>query len=427
MNKINTIFSLFPMLLTIIIGVAHTEAATLIADLRGDYQTTTIGQPTTNVTAYGIPATGSGHWNFYKSTTQNPLAGTLTLLNYGTEIGASDGDGYGGGETILSDPTFNDMPAFATNAMYGTTDPADDELGLHPGDITTYAVAAWTIGNGEMGSISITGKIHKIGLGGDSVDFSVWTHSSDSATAKQIGATKSISTTSGQIINTPTTATVGDTIYFVCGNGPTNAADSDGSALKVHIYHLDTNNLARGGTAIMGLNANDDGSRGTDYTHSGTTNNINDGNLGTCVDSWNLDGSPDGYDWVGISWPTPQNIGSIRLHHCTFVNGGWYSTNNNDDDSGLVSPNVQITTDGGTTWSNLPSARSDYVSVLSGNVPSSANTLQPPITFTFANAGNIDGIRLFGNGGGSGSSGFIGIYELEAFAPPPQGMVFVIK
>jgi hypothetical protein len=79
---------------------------------------------------------------------------------------------------------------------------------------------------------------------------------------------------------------------------------------------------------------------------------------------------------------------------------------------------VQVTSDGGTTWTTVPTTSTDYVAAFTGTVrgsgvPTSGAT--PLATFNFAPQNNINGVRLIGNGGGSvdAGPGFIGIMEIE--------------
>src|SRR6185369_18071476 len=76
---------------------------------------------------------------------------------------------------------------------------------------------------------------------------------------------------------------------------------------------------------------------------------------------------------------------------------------------------VQVSTNGGTTWTTVPST-SDYLTALNGHLlppafsaPTSATAtfqLTPPLT-------NINGIRIIGtNGGPADGNGFIGVFEL---------------
>jgi hypothetical protein len=185
-------------------------------------------------------------------------------------------------------------------------------------------------------------------------------------------------------------------------------------------------NLARDGTGILGTH-DDLNNLDNPVSNAGTVANINDGNLGTRVDTWN-GGGTDKQSFVGILWTAPQTNPVLRLEFtlATFVDGGWFGPNNKSPAPGealnltyLTEPKVQVTTDGGGTWNDAP-ADSDYLTVLNGHrigggaVPNPSSTtaifvLDPPAT-------NINGIRLIGNEGGIASGGFLGVFELKVYA-----------
>ncbi len=187
-------------------------------------------------------------------------------------------------------------------------------------------------------------------------------------------------------------------------------------------------NIALTGTGILGIAAADDGSYGTDQPRNdGKSGNVNDGNLATRTDTWNVLGSGGGYDWVGVTFAASQsNINEVTISLSTSGTGGWFGPANSDPGSGnalleshLTAPKVQITTDGGTTWTDVTGVTDDYVSQLTDHVVGEpgAATRTLMATFDFAQTGAIDGIRLFGVGGGTvadetGAEGFLGVFEI---------------
>lgn len=197
----------------------------------------------------------------------------------------------------------------------------------------------------------------------------------------------------------------------------------------------DSTNIAPSGTAIFGYNAADDNSLGTPYEHVGATANVADGDPLTRSDTWGGVPTSVPYDYVGVTWSTPQgNIEALKLTMATFVDGGWFGTPMTGfppagkaltpDD--LLEPRVQFTVDGGVNWFDLPGVTSDYVSQLTGHNIGGGGfpnpTTTPTATFILPPLGaDVDGVRLFGEGGGfagDDSTGFIGVYEFEVW----QGM-----
>jgi len=201
--------------------------------------------------------------------------------------------------------------------------------------------------------------------------------------------------------------------------------------------------IATTGTGILGVAAADDGSYGTDYPRAdGNDVNVNDGNLATRADTHIAGtGAAGGYDWVGVTFATSQsNIDEVTVALATFGDGGWFGPTNSGPGGGgtltatyLAAPKVQITTDGGTTWTDVTGVTDDYVSQLTGHVvgnpiPSAA---APIATFSFTQTGAINGIRLFGVGGGTapdetGAEGFLGVFEIGVNqVPEPATMTLL--
>ena len=194
-------------------------------------------------------------------------------------------------------------------------------------------------------------------------------------------------------------------------------------------------NLARDGSGILGTR-NDTLNLDTAYTHAGSVAAINDGNFATRVDTYNGTGT-DKQSYVGITWLEIQTNPVLRLELtlATFGDGGWFGPNGRSPALGgalnqtyLTTPGVQVTVDGGTTWTNV-NAVSDYLTVMNGHrigggsVPNPSSvtstfTLDPPVP-------NIDGVRIVGSEGGTASGGFIGVFELKVYARTdvePDGM-----
>jgi hypothetical protein len=188
-------------------------------------------------------------------------------------------------------------------------------------------------------------------------------------------------------------------------------------------------NLAPLGSGIMGFNSAVNSNPGTLLFHGGAPRNINDENLSTSVD--NFSGGSDGgqgVSFVGIVWPSlrTEQFTSLALSLATFFDGGWFGPNSSGpgasgmlNSSYLVTPTVQVSTNGGTNWTTV-AATSDYMTALDGHTlppafgaPTLATAtfqLTPPRT-------NISGIRLIGpNGGTADGNGFIGVFELAVEA-----------
>ncbi|MCP5521494.1 MAG: hypothetical protein H7A46_08100 [Verrucomicrobiales bacterium] len=199
-------------------------------------------------------------------------------------------------------------------------------------------------------------------------------------------------------------------------------------------------NLALAGNPIMGHAPFDNGTFGVYHInaqgyltphHSETPEELNDGDIGpsSVVDTYSGDGfvddpdleSPDGgadpYDFLGIAWSEPQDgVAEIQLYQRIFGDGGWFGGLNS-----AVAPKVQVSRDGGTTWLDVEGVTTDYDSLVS---PTSQNgQVVGPISFSFPPQDDIDGIRLFGEGGGRAGvdvSGFVAAAEFEVYAVPQR-------
>jgi Bacterial TSP3 repeat len=188
---------------------------------------------------------------------------------------------------------------------------------------------------------------------------------------------------------------------------------------------LNAANLAPLGTGIMGYSPAINSGPGTPLFHGGVAHNINDNDLSTSVDDYSggTDGG-QGVSFVGIIWPAPrpEQITTLTLNLATFFDGGWFGPNGTGpgasgalNGSYLIEPSVQVTTNGGTTWTTVAKT-SDYLTALNGHLLPVA--FGPPTlataTFQLTPAlTNITGIRVVGvNGGTADGNGFIGVFEL---------------
>lgn len=141
---------LFAVLLTACLLAVVTGRAQLLADLRGNYESS---GPLTDTF-------GTGEWNYYASTTADPTAGTLSALTY-QGIGNAGNSGYGltGHDAPYNVPAVSDVNIFSDGASTGSS-----FLAWHPGNTTPkYTVISWTAGIGEAGPIRIQGELSRIG------------------------------------------------------------------------------------------------------------------------------------------------------------------------------------------------------------------------------------------------------------------------
>jgi hypothetical protein len=190
-------------------------------------------------------------------------------------------------------------------------------------------------------------------------------------------------------------------------------------------------NIARTGSPILGTE-DVPGGIDTPVANNGFVTFVNDDVLSTHVDTWN-NASADTSSYVGILWvdPVTNPVTRLQLTLCTFFDGGWFGVNNSGPGAGgvlssntdLIAPSVQVSTDAGVSWTNVPFV-SDYLSALDGHAlpavafgePTSATAtfrLTPPLT-------NFNGIRLVGSEGGVASGGFLGVFELSVLTTIPR-------
>ncbi|HRZ56875.1 MAG TPA: hypothetical protein P5525_15625 [Candidatus Paceibacterota bacterium] len=188
-------------------------------------------------------------------------------------------------------------------------------------------------------------------------------------------------------------------------------------------------NIALEGSGTMGFNDAIDTDAGTQYFQAGVLAHINDGLLGTRVDNWS-NGADGGQNisFVGVLWPSPrfEQVTKLTLTLATFWDGGWFGYSYYGPGSGgsiyavsdLLEPTVQITTDGGATWTTIDHT-SDYMTALDGHGIGGTGGVNPTsatAVFTLAApATQINGIRIIGENGGSAgadANGFLGVFEL---------------
>lgn len=185
-----------------------------------------------------------------------------------------------------------------------------------------------------------------------------------------------------------------------------------------------------GVTGILGHHTVDDGTLGTAYTQQGqSTSWLVDNDSGSYATTHQNNESTYLYDYVGVLFDSTQSdVVAVRLYHTTFSDGGWFAypglwEEDASFDDGTVSPRVQVTTDGGATWTEVTGADDDYTTVINDQaVPSGFASRKGAATFSFDPASGINGVRIFGDGqgpaGGGDTTGFIGVNEFEVFAVP---------
>lgn len=182
-------------------------------------------------------------------------------------------------------------------------------------------------------------------------------------------------------------------------------------------------NFALTGRGIIGTNDAIDDDEGTFYEHVGVAGNVNDGLPATRVDTWDSGGGNTA-SFVGVEWdaPIPQAVSALSLTMATFFDGGWFGPNGDGPGTGgtldpayLTEPAVQITKDGGTTWTTVPHT-SDYLAAFDGAALPVVDC-GPPTTYTAvftldSPETGLTGIRIIGDEGRTASGGFIGVWEL---------------
>lgn len=179
-------------------------------------------------------------------------------------------------------------------------------------------------------------------------------------------------------------------------------------------------NIARYGTAIIGTTADlTPEALATPFAHQDTYDLLNDGQYGAYIDSYNGGqvNATDTATYAGIVWPATRTaaIDRVEVMFNTFGDGGWFGTNGANNSQlvapdNLVEPTLQVTTDFGLTWTTEPHT-SNYLTAMTGfSAPGGAS---PNVIFALNTPkAGINGIRLIGQEGGSGSGGFVGFREM---------------
>ena len=205
-------------------------------------------------------------------------------------------------------------------------------------------------------------------------------------------------------------------------------------------------NLAPSGNSQLGVATDLFGSDDHAIEHQGSASEINDGvfvqNLSPDAFIINADGqsgasgngadtfSPEfgshSYDYAGVLFSSPQfGVTSVKVQNYIANDGGWWGTTQVTNGgvpltlADVVSPQVQVTFDGGLSWSNVTSVLSDYRPRYNGVIRGTEfpnATSGPLATMTFPEQNGISGIRLIGEGAGpADGSGFIGVTEFEVY------------
>ncbi|MDB6133214.1 MAG: hypothetical protein JWM59_1457 [Verrucomicrobiales bacterium] len=193
-------------------------------------------------------------------------------------------------------------------------------------------------------------------------------------------------------------------------------------------------NLALTASGVIGTNDAVDTDAGRLWAQAGFPRNINDGDPTTRVDTYDGAGGADPVNYASLIWPAgrPVNVSTLTLTFATFTDGGWFGPPGVDPGPGgnlvaptyLSEPTVQVMNAAG-AWSTVP-ATSDYLTVMNGHGiggGANPNPSSKTAAFTLTPAvSGVQGVRVIGNGGGSVSNGFLGVWEMTAAgtAVPPE-------
>ncbi|HEX6961934.1 MAG TPA: hypothetical protein VF175_08720, partial [Lacipirellula sp.] len=209
-------------------------------------------------------------------------------------------------------------------------------------------------------------------------------------------------------------------------------------------------NIAPLGSPIIGASSSLT-TLGVIVDHTGPIEEVNDGvfnpNLAPNGFTINADGQtgPNGngvdtfaggvtdnrFDFVGVLFAEPQyGVTSVRVQNFIANDGGWWGENGVVaggvplEAADLAAPAVQITDDGGMTWSTIAALSDDYVAQYTGVVRGTGFPLAtsgPFATFNIPEQNGVNGIRLIGSGGGpADGNGFIGVNEFEVTGTPQR-------
>ncbi|MGC6459915.1 MAG: PEP-CTERM sorting domain-containing protein [Akkermansiaceae bacterium] len=214
-------------------------------------------------------------------------------------------------------------------------------------------------------------------------------------------------------------------------------------------------NIAGTGTGIIGYNSAIDTTLGTSYVRGdqdinrltdGVTGQSNIGAAGFAAvqDTWNgqQTGTEFGYYGVtGLSIPGGEQITDLTVNLLLANDGGWFGPNGSGPGNGgaldathLTVPTIQVSSDGGTTWSNVGASSNDYLTTLTGAALGfGGNPSYETVNFTLDTPQTgIDSIRLIGSAGGgpagADQNGFVGVAEFEVntnLIPEPTSLAFL--
>jgi hypothetical protein len=125
-----------------------------------------------------------------------------------------------------------------------------------------------------------------------------------------------------------------------------------------------------------------------------------------------VDAAPGLDDVAGVLWEAPRDtVTAVGIVFKFFSDGGWF-----DDSSSPFS--VEWTANGGTTWFPVTGLQKGRYTTDYPALEALPWDVEAGYLLTFDPVHGIDGIRVRGDGGGfANSDGFIGVVELEAFAP----------
>jgi hypothetical protein len=215
-------------------------------------------------------------------------------------------------------------------------------------------------------------------------------------------------------------------------------------------------NLAPSGNSLLGVAADLLGGDDQTVDHHGPIHEINDrivsqnplpdafvinadgqiGGSGNGGDTFAPDLGGYAYDFAGVLFDHPQfGVTTVRVQNYIANDGGWWGPTQITNGGApltladVVSPQVQVTFDGGVNWSHVASVISNYRTQYNGVVRGTGfpnATSGPLATLTFPEQNGINGIRLIGEGAGpADGSGFIGVTEFEVFGVAPELMLEV--
>jgi hypothetical protein len=210
-------------------------------------------------------------------------------------------------------------------------------------------------------------------------------------------------------------------------------------------------NIAPFGTPIIGAASNLTSGNGVTVDHFGPASEVNDGvfNTNLAANGYIIDADgqlgPSGngvdtfaggvtenrFDFVGVLFAEPQfGVTTVRVQNFIANDGGWWGEN------GVVaggvplaagdvaSPAVQVTSNGGATWTTVTPVSNDYVATYTGVVRGTGfpfATSGPFATFNIPEQNGVNGVRLIGSGGGpADGNGFIGVNEFEVIGAPQR-------